>query len=86
MIQVYVIPRLEKLNKYEAIAIWLQTEDAYDHLVDMENSGIGIDSKFTSMNSPPYVDDIARYVINEYIYKQAENWRNDRLRQLLGYF
>ena len=83
---IYVISRLEKLSEYEANAIWLQTEDAYGHLVDMEESGISIDSSFTPMNSPPYVDDMARYIVNEYIYSQADTWENDRLRQLLGSF
>lgn len=82
---IYVISRLEKLSEYEANAIWLQTEDAYDYLVDMADRGISIDSSFTPMNSPPYVDDIARYIANKYIYEQAASWRNDRLRQALGY-
>ena len=85
-IMTYVISKLEELSGYEANAIWLQTEDAYDHLVDMEDSGISIDNSFTPMNSPPYVDDMARYIVNEYIYSQADTWENDRLRQLLGSF
>ena len=85
-IMTYVISKLEELNKYEVNAIWLQTEDAYDHLVDMEENGISIDSSFTPIGSPPYVDDMARYIVNEYIYSQADVWQNDRLRQLLGYF
>ena len=84
-IMTYVISKLEELSGYEANAIWLQTEDAYGHLVDMEDSGISIDSSFTPMNSPPYVDDIARYIANKYIYELAASWRNDRLRQALGY-
>jgi len=83
---IYVISRLEELSEYEANAIWLQTEDAYDHLVEMEDKGIAIDSRFTPMRSPPYVDDMARYIVNEYIYSQAATWQNDRLRQLLGSF
>ena len=85
-IMTYVISKLEELSGYEANAIWLQTEDAYGHLVDMEDSGISIDNSFTPMNSPPYVDDMARYIVNEYIYSQADTWENDRLRQLLGSF
>ena len=85
-IMTYVISKLEELNKYEANAIWLQTDNAYDHLVDMEDKGIAIDSRFTPMRSPPYVDDMARYIVNEYIYSQADTWQNDRLRQLLGSF
>lgn len=85
MIRIHVISKLEKLSNYEANAIWLQTEDAYDHLVDMEDNGIKIDSTFTPMNSPSYVSDMAKYIVNEYIYEQASNWQNDRLRYLLGY-
>ncbi|ABE76139.1 hypothetical protein [Psychrobacter cryohalolentis] len=81
----YVISRLEELSEYEANAIWLQTEYAYDHLVDMEDGGVSIDSSFTPMNSSPYVDDIAKYIAHKYIYEQAASWHNDRLRQALGY-
>lgn len=86
MIRIYVISKLEELNKYEANAIWLQTEGVYDHLVDMEDDGISIDSRFTPMGSSNFEDEMARYIVNEYIYSQANTWRNDRLRQLLGYF
>lgn len=85
MIMGFVISKLENLNIYEANAIWLQTEDAYDHLVDMEDNGIKIDSTFTPMNSPYYVSDMAKHIVNEYIYEQASNWQNDRLRYILGY-
>lgn len=86
MIRIYVISKLEELHKYEANAIWLQTEGAYDHLVDMEDDGISIDSRFTPMGSSNFEDEMARYIVNEYIYSQANTWRNDRLRQLLGCF
>lgn len=85
-IMTYVISKLEELNGYEANAIWLQTDNAYDHLVDMEDKGISIDSKFTPMRSLPYVDDMARYIVNEYIYIQANTWRNDRLKLTFGDF
>ena len=52
----------------------------------MKDKGIAIDSRFTPMRSPPYVDDMARYIVNEYNYSQADTWQNDRLRQLLGSF
>ena len=86
MIRIYVISKLEELNKYEANAIWLQTEGVYDHLVDMEYDGISVDSRFTPMGSSNFEDEMARYIVNEYIYSQANTWRNDRLRQLLGHF
>ncbi len=86
MIRIYVISKLEELHEYEASAIWLQTEGAYDHLVDMEYDGISIDSRFTPMGSSNFEDEMARYIVNEYIYSQANTWRNDRLKQLLGYF
>lgn len=86
MIRIYVISKLEELHEYEASAIWLQTEGVYDHLVDMEYDGISIDSRFTPMGSSNFEDEMARYIVNEYIYSQANTWRNDRLKQLLGYF
>lgn len=86
MIRIYVISKLEELHKYETSAIWLQTEGVYDHLVDMEYDGISIDSRFTPMGSSNFEDEMARYIVNEYIYSQANTWRNDRLKQLLGYF
>ena len=81
MILQFVSSKLEKLSKHEVYAIWLQDIDLYYQLddIDVGEERIG--------KNPPYcIDDISRYIISEYIYTEAESWRNDRLRQLLGYF
>lgn len=86
MIMVYVISRIKELNKHEANAIWLQTEDSYDYLIEMNDNKISVDSEFESLKSSICVNDIARYIVNKYVYTQAENWRNDKLRKELGYY
>ncbi|WP_296211239.1 hypothetical protein [Psychrobacter sp. UBA3480] len=81
MILQSVSSKLEKLSQHEIYAIWLQDPNLYYQLDDIDIGKEHIDK------SPPYcVDDISRYIMNEYIYREAESWRNDRLRQLLGYF
>lgn len=81
MILQFVSSKLERLSQYEIYAIWLQDIDLYYQLDDVDTGEEHIDK------SPHYcVDDISRYIMNEYIYREAESWQNDRLRQLLGYF
>ena len=86
MILTFVAAQLKELNKYEVNAIWLQTDSIYEQLDDMQTDGIVTDSKYSEINASFYINDIARYVMSEYIYREAKSWRNDRLRQLLGYF
>jgi|26BtaG_2_1085354.scaffolds.fasta_scaffold00687_7 hypothetical protein len=86
MILTFVAAQLKELNSYEVNAIWLQTDAIYEQLDDMQTDGIITDSKYTEINASCYISDIARYITSEYIYGQADNWQNDRLRQLLGYF
>mgnify|MGYP000261581455 CR=1 FL=1 len=81
MILRFVSSRLEELSKHEVYAIWLQDLDLYYQLEDAE-----VDEEQIGENPPYCLDDISRYIMNEYIYREAESWRNDRLRQLLGYF
>lgn len=77
----FVSSQLEELGNHEIYAIWLQDIDLYYQLGDVDTGEEHIDK------SPPYcVDDISRYIMNEYIYREAEIWQNDRLRQLLGNF
>lgn len=86
MILSYVESQLKELSSYQVNAIWLQTDAIYEQLDDMQTDGIITDSEYTEINASCYISDIARYVMSEYIYGQADSWRNDRLRQLLDYF
>lgn len=86
MILSFVISRLKELSNYEVNAIWLQTNDFYYQLDEMQSDRITTDSTYIKIDSSCYDNDIARYVMNKYIYTQAENWRNDKFKQLLGHF
>lgn len=81
MILKFVSSKLEKLSQYDIYAIWLQDIDLYYQLDDVDTGEEHIDKSLHYC-----VDDISRYIMNEYIYREAESWQNDRLRQLLGYF
>ena len=81
MILKFVSSKLEKLSQHEIYAIWLQDIDLYYQLDDID-----VSEEHIGKNPPYCIDDISRYIMSECIYKEAESWRNDRLRQLLGYF
>ena len=81
MILKFVSSKLEKPSQYDIYAIWLQDIDLYYQLDDVDTGEEHIDKSLHYC-----VDDISRYIMNEYIYREAESWQNDRLRQLLGYF
>jgi hypothetical protein len=84
MILSFVAAQLKELSNYEVNGIWLQTDAIYDQLDHMQSNGMTTASAYSEINLLCYISDIARYVINEYIYSQADRWQNDRLKQLLG--
>ena len=86
MVVANILSLLAEQEDYEVNSIWLQTNDVHYQLSELETNGKIIDSQYKTMNVSCYIHDIARYIAGEYIYKQAEGWRNDRLRQLLGHF
>ena len=81
-----VLSLLEELEDYEVNAIGLQSDEVYYQLFELESEGIERDDQYQTINLSYYLHDITRYIIGEYVYKQAESWRNDRLRHALGYF
>ncbi len=84
MILSFVSEQFKELSNYEVNAIWLQTDAIYDQLDNMQSDGMTTASEYSEINLLCYTSDMARYVMSEYIYRQADNWQNDRLRQLLG--
>ncbi len=86
MILSFVVNQLKELSNYEVNAIWLQTDAIYDQLDDMQSDGMTTSSEYSEVDLLCYTSDIARYIMSNYIYRQANNWQNDRLRQLLGDF
>ncbi|PYE38508.1 hypothetical protein [Psychrobacter fozii] len=85
MIMEYVILRIEELNEHEANAIWLQTENSYDYLIEMDENEMAIDGKFEPLNFLNCIYDTVRYIVDEYICTQAKVWQNDKLRKQLKY-
>ena len=81
-----ILSLFAELEDYEVNSIWLQTNDVDYQLSELWSDGQIIDNQYKAIYLSCYIHDIARYITGEYIYKQAEDWRNDRLRQFLGYF
>jgi len=81
-----VLSLLEELEDYEVNAIGLQSDEVYYQLFELESENIERDSQYQAVNLSCYLHDITRYIVVEYVYKQADGWRNDSLRQALGYF
>ena len=86
MVTSNIVSLLEELEEYKLTAIWLQTNDTDYQLSELESDGLLTDIRYKTLNTSCFIDDIAKYITGEYIYQQAESWRNDRLRQALGYF
>lgn len=81
-----IVSLLEELEGYKLTAIWLQTNDVYSQISDLESDGLLVGTGYKTIDASSYIDDITKYITGKYIYQQAESWRNDRLRQALGYF
>ena len=73
-IEQWVIQEVASLLPHERDAIWLQTPAGEDWSVDDEES----------RDSNPVIDsEIIHYVITQYIYCQAADWTNQRIRRYL---
>ena len=65
---------VEKLLPHEREAIWLQTPEAFDWEFEDESR----------RNSYPVRnDDIVGYLAQEYLYREASKWSNQRIREYL---
>jgi hypothetical protein len=65
---------VEELLRHEREAVWLQTSEA--DRWDSEN-------EFRREPYPVVNDDVVEYLMTEYIYCQAANWSNRRIREYL---
>ncbi len=66
-----VAEQVEKLAEHEAQAIWLQTGEGTDWQCE--------ESENREPN-PMYAADIINYIAREYVYREAGNWSNRRIR------
>ena len=77
VIHVSVMAHLEDLKEHEKIALWFQTDEGWDWLYDNPDE---------KNESPPvFNEDIKQYIVQEYVYQEAGNWSNKRIRGFLGW-
>jgi len=67
---------VQKLQRFEIEAIWLQTDNAFD-LTDEEYERESSGEKRPAINESSVVD----YIIQNHIYSLAGDWSNKRIRE-----
>ena len=73
-VKALVAAHLADLPKHEREALWLQTDEGSDW-EDEQPEG--------RANYPVYDGDIVKYLTHEYVYKEAGNWSNPRIRAFI---
>lgn len=76
-----VLLLVKDLESYELNAILLQSQDLKDRAIHTLTNKVAIISKYQAMDFSEYEHYVARYIVKEYIYKEANIWLNDRLRK-----
>ena len=76
-----VLPLVKNLESYELNAILLQSQDLKDRAIHTLTNKVAIISKYQAMDLSEFEYGVTRYIIKEYIYKEANVWLNDRLRK-----
>ena len=71
----FVSAYIEELQPHEQLALWFQTEQGWDWLYDHGEE--------SDEHPPVFVEDIAQYIVQEYIYDKAGDWTNKRIRAYL---
>lgn len=65
---------VDELAKHEQEALWLQTEEAWDRNCEESEE---------RAEYPVSNDEIVDYIIREYVYEEAEQWSNARIRTFI---
>jgi len=74
-IQALILDKLAGLDVTTKQAIWLQTDEGIDWSVDSEDANKEI---------PIVSEDIAQYVLNQFVLSAAADWTNRRIEKYLG--
>ena len=77
-IRSFVREFVQKLQRFEIEAIWLQTDNAFD-LTDEEYERESSGEKRPAINESSVVD----YIIQNHIYPLAGDWSNKRIREFI---
>lgn len=72
----FVALYVSELEYYEKRALWLQTEFAQDLKYE--------DDEEQDKDSGLSEEEIVNYVVDDYIYSEADRWSNERIREYLG--
>ena len=68
---------MEELKEHEKLALWFQTDRGLDWLYD--------DEEERDKYPPVDEDDIAQYVLQDFVYYKAGDWSNKRIQAYLDY-
>ena len=77
VIHLSAMAHIENLKEHERIALWFQTDEGWDWLYD--------NSDEKSDSPPVFNGDIKQYIVQEYVYQEAGNWSNKRIRAFLSW-
>jgi hypothetical protein len=72
---------LKSMDSETAQAIWLQTDQGADWDMDTESKILNDEEVPEKMEVS--LDDIAVYILNEYLLKTAAGWKNQRIEKFL---
>ena len=73
----FVVAYIEELKEHEKLALWFQTDRGLDWLYD--------DEEERDKYPPVDEDDIAQYVLQDFVYYKAGDWSNKRIQAYLDY-
>lgn len=75
-VQSFVFAYTEELKSHEKLALWLQTEQGWSWAYDCD----GQTDEYPSV----FVEDIVEYITQQYIYRKAHDWSNNRIKSYLN--
>jgi len=87
-----IYDEVESMEKEFKQAIWLETENGKEWAIEEEDFESNRNNQALSKyevpiydynDIPAYEDDIAEYILNEYVYYQAQEYSNNRIEKYL---
>ena len=75
IVRAFVLGYVEELQSHEKLVLWFQTEEGWNWLYDY--------GERSDEQPPVFVDDIVKYLVQEYVYDKAGKWTNERIRAYL---
>jgi hypothetical protein len=80
-----VLGRLEALGYHDLASLWLQTDNGCDWDVENDEADTPLSQRLTAAPCVPYdLNDIATYLVSEYVLRFAENYTNKNIEAYLN--